>query len=249
MSNIIEQNIRGLQKRIARACERVGRSPDEVQIVLATKTVEPEYMLKAQASGLYTVAENRVQEAERKIEQMGQDAARLDWHFIGHLQSNKVNKVVRFASMLQSIDRMKIVKKLNRRLQKVGQTMDVLIQVNTSGEESKYGIKPTQAVEFVQRASRYPQIKIRGLMTIGLFSDNWLKVRAGFRQLRMLRDDIKEHDIKNVEMEYLSMGMTNDFEIAIEEGANMIRVGRAIFGDRSHPDSYYWPGIDAPKEC
>lgn len=243
----IKDNVKIVHQRVAKACERVGRNPADIQIIPVTKTVEPKRISEALQCGFSVVAENRVQEAEEKIEQMDDKAGELEWHFVGHLQSNKVNNVVRFASMVQSIDRIKIVKKLDKRLKKIDKTMDVLIQVNVSGEESKYGIDPSQAAEFIQQASNYKRLSIKGLMTIGLFSDDWAKVRQGFRELRELRDKITALQIDNVQMQYLSMGMTNDFEIAIEEGANMIRIGRAIFGERGTPDSYYWPGIKASK--
>jgi pyridoxal phosphate enzyme (YggS family) len=160
------------------------------------------------------------------------------------MQSNKVNKVVSIASMVQSVDRMKIVRKMNHRLEKVGKTMDVLIQVYTSGEDSKYGIDPMETAEFVEKVTEFERLNIKGLMTIGLFSDDWPEVRKGFARLRKLRDTIITRNIAGVSMEHLSMGMTNDFELAIEEGATMIRIGRAIFGERNKSDSYYWPGIE-----
>lgn len=239
----IKHNIKQLQKCIDRACRSAGRDPDSLTVVLATKTVPPERILEASAFGFNIVAENRVQEAEEKIQALGDRWQELEWHFIGHLQSNKVNKVIRFASKVQSIDRMKIVRKMDRRLKKVNQTMDVLIQVNVSGEPSKYGIDPSSAIPFIEKAASFEQLRIKGLMTIGLFSDDWPRVRSGFRLLSQLREEIDALNIPGVEMKHLSMGMTNDFEIAIEEGATMIRPGRAIFGERTTPDSYYWPGI------
>jgi len=245
MNRSILNNINQVNKRIERTCKRVGRNSDEISILLATKTVTPKQILEAAQLGYTIIGENRVQEAEQKIECLGKEAENLQWHFIGHLQSNKVNNVVAFTSMIQSIDRLKIVRKLNRRLVKKEGTMNVLIQVNTSGEKSKYGIHPSDTVSFVKKAASYDRIRIKGLMTIGLFSDDWPKVRAGFRLLRELRDRVKAQNIPGVQMNHLSMGMTNDFEIAIEEGATMIRPGRAIFGRRERPDSYYWPGINS----
>lgn len=245
MQQSIQNNIRQLEERIAQASLRSGRNPEEIQVILATKTVEPTYIWEAANEGYRIVGENRIKEAQRKMEQMGNRAAELEWHYIGHMQSNKVNKVVPAVSMVQSIDRMKIVRKMNRRLTKIGKTMDVLIQVNTSGEESKYGVHPAETVKFMEKVAKYERLNIKGLMTIGLFSDDWPKVRAGFRQLRELRDQIASRQIDRVDMEHLSMGMTNDFELAIEEGATMIRIGRGIFGERGKPDSYYWPGIDS----
>jgi len=245
MNRTISHNINKVTKRIDSACRRVGRNPNDISMVLATKTVDPDRILEAARLGYTKIGENRVQEAEQKIERMGIDSENLEWHFIGHLQSNKVNKVVAFASMIESIDRLKIVRKLNRRLIKMDKTMDVLIQVNTSGENSKYGIHPSEIISFVKKVASYDRVCIKGLMTIGLFSDDWPKIRAGFRMLRELRELVKGQNIPGVEMNHLSMGMTNDFEIAIEEGATMIRLGRAIFGRRDTPDCYYWPGIDS----
>lgn len=244
MKNPVKHNIKQFQKCIYRACRSAGRNPDSISVVLATKTVPAERILEASSFGYNIVAENRVQEAEEKIQVLGDRWHELEWHFIGHLQCNKVNKVVRFASMVQSIDRMKIVRKIDRRLKKVDQSMDVLIQVNVSGERSKYGIDPSNTIPFIEKAVSFDRLRIKGLMTIGLFSDDWPKVRAGFKLLRKLGDEINARNIPGVEMKHLSMGMTNDFEIAIEEGATMIRPGRAVFGERNTPDSYYWPGID-----
>lgn len=244
MKDPIEHNIREVQNRIRRACRSAGRDTDSVTVVLATKTVPPERILEASSFGYNIIAENRVQEAEEKLEAFDDRWQDLDWHFIGHLQSNKVNKVLRFASMVQSVDRMKIVRKMDHRLKKIDQSLDVLIQVNVSGEPSKYGIDPSKTIPFIEKAASFDRLRIKGLMTIGLFSDDWPKVRSGYRLLREICDKIDERNIPGVEMKHLSMGMTNDFEIAIEEGATMIRPGRAIFGERSTPDSYYWPGID-----
>lgn len=239
-----KDKIAEVQQQVNQAAHRVGRDPEDIQLVLAVKTVPPERVLKATEQGYPVVAENRVQEAQKKIKQIKTASPDLQWHFIGHVQSNKVNKLVRFAAMVQSIDRMKVVRKFNRRLTKVDKELDVLVQVNTSGEESKYGIHPDQAIEFVEQVAEYDRLNVKGLMTIGLFSKDWPKVRAGFRQLKELRDRISAKSIPGVSMEHLSMGMTSDFEIAIEEGATMVRIGRGIFGERKYPDSYYWPGID-----
>ncbi len=239
----VEENLKVIRQRIKDACERVGRNPDEIEIIPVTKTVAPERMKEAIKLGFTSVGENRIQEAEEKIEQMKGNEFFPDWHFIGHLQSNKVKNVVQFASMIQSMDRVKIARRLNRELKKLDRTMDVLIQVNVSGEDSKYGIQPGKSASFIKEIANFERLNIKGLMTIGLFSDDWPKVRLGFRRLREIRDEIEALGIENVSMRYLSMGMTNDFELAIEEGANMVRIGRALFGERMTPDSLYWPGI------
>lgn len=247
-TSAISANIVSIRKRVKEACQRSGRDPRTVAILPVTKTVELDRIKESLDCGFTAIAENRVKEAQRKSNLMRSENIDVDLHFVGHLQSNKVNKVIRFASMIQSIDRMKIVRKLNKRLKKVGKTIPILIQVNVSGEDSKYGLRPDETVDFVKEAAQYKQLQIKGLMTIGLFSDDWPRVREGFKLLRELRDQVRNEKIDNVAMATLSMGMTNDFEIAIEEGATMIRVGRGIFGDRKHPDSYYWPGIENRKE-
>ncbi len=239
----IKENLDVIHQRIESACERVGRNPDEIQILPVTKTVHPNRIKEVLELGFTEIGENRIQEAERKVVEMEEFEPQPTWHFIGHLQSNKVKNVVRFAAMVQSIDRLKIARRLNKELKKRGETLDVLIQVNVSGEDSKYGINPDDAPSFVKEVAKFPHLNVKGLMTIGLFSNDWPKVRKGFKLLRELRDEIQSLEIENVSMEHLSMGMTNDFELAIEEGATMIRVGRLIFGERTTSDAFYWPGI------
>jgi len=247
-TSAISENIASIRKRVKEACQRSGRDPSTVAILPVTKTVELEHIKEALDCGFTAISENRVKEAQQKYNLLRSENIDVDLHFVGHLQSNKVNKVIRFASMIHSIDRMEIVQKLNKRLKKVGKTIPILIQVNVSGEDSKYGLSPDETVGFVKEAAQYKQLWIKGLMTIGLFSDDWPRVRKGFKLLRELRDQVRNEEIDNVAMDTLSMGMTNDFEIAIEEGATMIRVGRGIFGERKQPDSYYWPGIENTKK-
>lgn len=239
----VKENLENVVERVQYACQKAGRDRESVTIIPVTKTVDIKRIKEAIECGYHEITENKVQEAENKANLLKGGTPSPIWHFVGHLQSNKVNKVVQFASMIQSIDRMKMVKKLNKQLNKLGKNMPVLIQINVSGEDSKYGLHPDEALSFIEQAAAYEHIKIKGLMTIGLFSDDWPEVRKGFRLLRELRDNIEAKNIPGVEMDILSMGMTNDFEIAIEEGATMVRIGRAIFGERDHPDSYYWPGI------
>lgn len=239
----IKENLDVVHRRIQSACERVGRNPDEIQIMPVTKTVHPSRIKEVLKLGFTEIGENRIQEAERKVVELQDHDPQPTWHFIGHLQSNKVKNVVRFATMVQSIDRLKIARRLNKELKKKGETLDVLIQVNVSGEDSKYGINPGDATSFVKEVAQFERLNVKGLMTIGLFSNDWPKVRKGFKMLRELGDEINALKMENVSMEHLSMGMTNDFELAIEEGATMIRIGRVIFGERTTSDSFYWPGI------
>jgi pyridoxal phosphate enzyme, yggS family len=162
-------------------------------------------------------------------------------HFIGHLQTNKIKDILKCeVDCVQSVDRYDLAEKLNQKLALQGKSIDVLIQVNTSGEESKFGIAPSQAIDLVKQVAQLPFLKIKGLMTIGLFSSEEEKVRKCFKILKKIQQQVIDLQIPNVEMKELSMGMSGDLEAAIEEGATIIRVGTAIFGQRIYPDSYYW---------
>lgn len=161
-------------------------------------------------------------------------------HFIGHLQTNKVKEVLKYANCIQSVDRMDLVYALDKQLQALGKSMDILLQVNTSFEESKFGIAPDKAIAFAKEVSGFDTLKIKGLMTIGLFSAEQEKVRICFRLLNNLKDEINAMNLPDTEMDILSMGMSGDLETAIEEGSTMVRVGTAVFGQRKYPDSYYW---------
>ncbi len=235
----IKENLEEVKRKIAEAAFSVGKKPEEITLVMATKTVDPERIREAVRDGGRIIAENKIQEALKKYEVLKDEAA--EWHFIGHLQTNKVKDVLKFANMIHSVDRMGLVEKLDKRLMSEGRSMDVLIQVNTSYEESKYGVAPEEAIALVKDASRYDTLRILGLMTIGLFTDDEVKIRKCFKLLKGTHDSVIEEGINGVEMKYLSMGMSGDYDIAIEEGANMVRVGTAIFGARNTPDAYYWP--------
>ena len=162
-------------------------------------------------------------------------------HFIGHLQTNKIKELLRYdVTCIQSVDRLRLAKRLQARLEFESKEVDVLIQVNTSNEESKFGVAPEKAIELTKQVSQFPNIHIKGLMTIGLFSAEEAKVRVCFKLLKDIQQEIEALHLPSVEMKDLSMGMSHDLEIAIEEGSTMVRVGTAIFGKRMYPDSYYW---------
>lgn len=236
----ILQNLNSIQSRIAAACEKAGRSPEEVKLLLAVKTVPPEKINWAIEEGYPLIGENKVQEIKDKYEAL--KVIPHQTHFIGHLQTNKIKEILRYGvDCVQTLDRLKLAEKVQKRLEFEGKTLDVLIQVNTSGEESKFGIAPDAAIPFVKEAAAFDRINIRGFMTIGLFSAEWEKVRQCFKLLREIRDRAAALQIPNTDLKELSMGMSGDMEIAIEEGATLIRVGTAIFGKRIYPDSYYWP--------
>ena len=237
--NTILTNIAQIKKRMALACEKSGRNPNEVRLLLATKTVSAENIRIAIESGETLIGENKVQEVKEKFEAL-KDIPHQK-HFIGHLQTNKIKDILKYGvSCVESLDRIDLAEKLHQRLLFENKKMDVFIQVNTSAEESKFGINPEKAVEFTKQVSQFDTLNIKGLMTIGLFSAETEKVRECFRLLKNIQQKIIEENIPNVQMKELSMGMSGDLETAIEEGATIIRVGTAIFGQRIYPDSYYW---------
>lgn len=195
------------------------------------------------AAGLRFLGENKVQEAWSKWEAMS-DLADLRWSVIGHLQTNKAKLVARFASEFQALDSPRLAEALDRRLQAEGRSLDVFVQVNTSGEASKYGLSPDDVPGFLRALPAYSSLRVRGLMTLALFSSEAARVRQCFILLRTLRERLRQEAPASIDLAELSMGMSGDFEIAIEEGATVVRVGQAIFGARSLPDSHYWPTKD-----
>jgi pyridoxal phosphate enzyme (YggS family) len=235
----IKENLEQVKQNIANAAVKAGKRPEDIVLVMATKTVDTERIREAVRAGGRIIGENKIQEALKKYEVLKDEDA--EWHFIGHLQTNKVKDVLKFADMIHSVDRLSLVEKLDQRLQHEGRSMDILIQVNTSHEESKYGVSPEEAIDLVRQTAKYDTLKIYGLMTIGLFTKDEVKIRKCFKSLKGINDNIIKEGIDRVQMKYLSMGMSGDYQIAIEEGANMVRIGTAIFGARNTPDAYYWP--------
>lgn len=239
MKDDIIHNLNIINERIRKACAKSGRSTEEVRLLLATKTVSAERIKVALENGQTLIAENKVQELKEKYEDL--KSIPHENHFIGHLQTNKIKDILKYdVTCVQSLDRLELAEKLHQRLLAENRTMDVLIQVNTSNEESKFGVDPSEAIELTRKISNYSTLRIKGLMTIGLFSAETEKVRACFKILKNLQQDIIRENISNMEMKELSMGMSGDLETAIEEGATIVRVGTAVFGARIYPDSYYW---------
>ncbi|WP_048713481.1 YggS family pyridoxal phosphate-dependent enzyme [Cardiobacterium hominis] len=235
-------NLAAIQARINAACAACGREPDEVRLLPVSKTVPAERLHFAYDAGIRLLGENKVQEAYDKWQALA-DLDDLNWAVIGHLQSNKVKYVARFAAEFQALDSLDIAESLDRRLQQEGRSLDVFVQVNTSDEPQKYGIAPDAAAAFIRDLPQYSSLRLRGLMTLALFSDDKDAVRRCFIRLRELRDSLQQ---QNPAVAELSMGMSGDFELAIAEGATTVRVGQAIFGARRTPDSEYWPGL-APE--
>lgn len=225
LMNIV-QNILSVKRRIKNACQRAGVDENSIILVAVSKTVPAEIIREAVAHGIAHIGENRVQEAEQKFRQLGRIAT---WHLVGHLQTNKVKKALQVFDLIQSLDSLHLAEEINCQALRLGRTVDCLVEVNTSGEPSKFGVAPNNCQELIAEISQLPAIHIRGLMTVGPISPDPEQVRPSFRLLRELKESIQRQNFPNVSMDYLSMGMTNDFVVAIEEGANMIRVGRAIY--------------------
>ena len=238
----ITANLAAIHARINAACAACGRNPNEVRLLPVSKTVPAERLHFAFDAGIRLLGENKVQEAYDKWQALSALSG-LQWAVIGHLQSNKVKYVARFAAEFQALDSLDIAEALDRRLQQEGRSLDVFIQINTSDEPQKYGMAPDAAEAFIRALPAYSALRPRGLMTLALFSDDHEAVRRCFIRLRDLRDRLRD---VNPALEELSMGMSGDFELAIAEGATTVRVGQAIFGARRTPDSEYWPGL-APE--
>lgn len=241
----VEANLKYIRNKINKACEKAGRNPDEVKLLLATKTVTPKNINRAITTGETLIGESRAQELQEKYEEINHEQA--DVHFIGHLQTNKVNQVLRYTSFIHSVDRMRLANRLHRRLTNEGRKINILVQVNTSYEDSKFGVAPEEVLPFIEQLSKLDTLHIKGLMTIGKLTSEPDEARKCFRLLKTIQQQIQEQNIPGVEMDILSMGMSDDFEIAIEEGSTMVRVGTAIFGERMYPDSYYW-NEQAPRD-
>ncbi|MBS0591160.1 MAG: YggS family pyridoxal phosphate-dependent enzyme [Proteobacteria bacterium] len=239
-----EHNLVAVRARIATACRRVGRDPSEVRLLPVSKT-KPEACLRlAYAAGCRLFGENKVQEAFGKWEAM-QDLTDLHWSVIGHLQTNKAKLVARFAREFQALDSLRVAEALDQRLQAEGRALDVFVQINTSGEASKYGLAPEDASTFIRQLPAFSALRVRGLMTLALFSAEAERVRRCFVLLRDLRERLRQNAPSGIALDELSMGMSGDFEIAIEEGATVVRVGQAIFGARLLSDSHYWPATSS----
>ncbi|MEO2213206.1 YggS family pyridoxal phosphate-dependent enzyme [Paenibacillus amylolyticus] len=239
MKHLVEENLQSVRQQIALACQASGRNIEDIKLLLATKTVPLEKLQIAIQAGEVLFGENKAQELRDKFPLMEQ-SKQVEWHFIGHLQTNKVKDVVKYVTLIHSVDRLKLGQALHNQLLKENKTLDILVQINTSYEESKFGASPETAVELVEQLSQFETLNVKGLMTIGKLNATNEETRHCFRLLNQIRTQIKEKNIPRVEMDILSMGMSGDFQVAIEEGATMIRVGTSVFGQRYLPDEYYW---------
>lgn len=225
----VAENIRNVRRRIKSAAERVGRDPASIKLVAVTKTVSAQTALEAVEAGVVDLGESRAQEARRKFDVIGHRAA---WHLIGPLQTNKAKYCPGLFSLVHSLDRMELIAELSRRAEQAGAIVEGLLQVNISGEEQKSGCRPEEAADLLKTASLLKGVKIVGLMTIPPFSDDPEDSRPVFRALMELRGGLEKMGIENVSLSVISAGMTGDFEVAVEEGSTLVRVGTAIFGTR-----------------
>lgn len=225
----IADNLQRVQQRIAAAAERSGRAATDITLVAVSKTISVERIQEAISAGVKHLGENRVQEAREKIPQIG---APVTWHMIGHLQRNKAKYAVRLFDMIQSIDNQELAQEVDKRAAQVNRIMPVLIEVNTSGEASKFGVAPEQALELARQVDSLPNLQLQGFMTIAVFSEIEQAVRDCFKRLREIYETARIQSWERANISVLSMGMSHDFEWAIEEGATMVRIGTAIFGPR-----------------
>ncbi len=225
----IAENLETVQNRITAAAKRAGREPSSIQLVVVTKTIGVDRIREAVAAGANILGENRVQEAREKIEQLGRVAR---WHLIGTLQTNKAKYAVKLFDLIHSVGGLELAKEIDKQAAKIGKTQDILIEVNIAGEESKSGVVFKDALFLVREAATLKNISIRGLMTMPPFSDDPENSRPYFKKLRELAANVAKENIPGVSMKELSMGMSGDFEVAVEEGATIVRVGTAIFGSR-----------------
>ncbi|QDW20289.1 YggS family pyridoxal phosphate-dependent enzyme [Flavobacterium sp. KBS0721] len=230
MKEMIISNLKEVHDRIEATCKLSGRNPLDVQLLLATKTVPADKIRIAIEAGENLIGENKMQELRDKDPNLKE--LNIERHFIGHLQTNKIKDVLKYVSCIQSLDRLNLAQELDKQLQKERRNLDVFIQVNTSFEESKFGLKPDEVISFIREMNHYGTLKIKGLMTIGLLDVEKEKMQPSLRLLREIRDEIYKAKIEGISELKLSMGMSQDLEMAIAEGSNMVRIGTSIFGNR-----------------
>ena len=228
---MLRENLQEVEERIQEACRRAGRDRSEVTLVAVSKTKPVSMLKEAYDLGVRVFGENKVQEIREKYEALPKD---IEWHMIGHLQTNKVKYIADKVSLIHSVDSLRLAETIEKEAVKHNRIVDILLEVNVAEEESKFGIKTSEVLALAENVVHLPHIRLRGLMTIAPFVENPEKNRAIFANLHELYVDIKDKNIDNGTVSILSMGMTNDYEVAIEEGATMVRVGTGIFGARDY---------------
>lgn len=228
---MLKDRLEEVEERIQEACRRAGRDRSEVTLIAVSKTKPAEVLKEAYDLGIRVFGENKVQELTEKYEVLPKE---IRWHMIGHLQTNKVKYIADKVELIHSVDSLKLAETIEKEAAKRHRTIDILVEVNVAEEESKFGLKVEEVIPFIEKVAGFSHINVRGLMTIAPFVENPEKNRSVFADLRKLSVDITEKNIDNVNVSILSMGMTNDYEVAIEEGATMVRVGTGIFGARNY---------------
>lgn len=228
---MVTENLKKVEEKIEKACERSGRSRSDVTLIAVSKTKPIEMMQEAMQAGVSIFGENKVQEIVKKEVELPKN---VEWHLIGHLQRNKVRQIVGKVARIHSVDSLRLAEQIQKEYEKIGETANILIEVNVAKEESKFGLMPEETEEVIREIAKFPNIKVRGLMTIAPFVENPEENRIHFQNLRKLLVDINAKNIDNISMNELSMGMTGDYEVAIEEGATYVRVGTGIFGSRQY---------------
>ncbi len=228
---MLTDNVAYVRERISAACERAHRPADSVRLVAVSKTKPVSDIEEVLTTGILDFGENKVQELTYKYDLLPKN---IRWHMIGHLQRNKVKYLIGKTAMIHSVDSIQLARQIDAEAAKAGTCIDVLIEVNIAGEESKFGAAPSDTLQLVVEASKLSHIHIQGLMTVAPATDNPENNRVYFRNLKQLSVDIKHKNIDNVNMDELSMGMTGDYEVAVEEGATIVRVGTAVFGERDY---------------
>lgn len=227
---MIAENVKNIRENIASACYRIGRDPQTVDLIAVSKTFDAAVVLNAYETGIRDFGENYVQEMTEKRSRCNVQDIR--WHFIGHLQTNKVKYIIDWVSLIHSVDSNDVAAEINKRASRSGIIADVLIEVNTSEEATKFGVKPLRAMDLIRTVNELPSVRLKGLMTIGPFTEVAEDSRSSFRTLKSIFDRANAAGFLRMPMTVLSMGMTHDYTIAIEEGSTMIRIGTAIFGSR-----------------
>lgn len=227
----VAQNIADILKNVEASAKKIGKDLEDITVIAVTKTVDSDRALKAYEVGLNNFGENRVQEFNKKYESLKNFD--INWHIIGHLQTNKVKYIIGKVKLIHSLESISLAEEIDKRSKQNDLVTDVLVELNIAEEESKFGIKKENLIDFLKSIEGFENIKIVGLMTVAPFVEDKEEVRWVFKEMKQLYDTVSNMSFKNVDMRYLSMGMTNDYDIAIEEGANIVRVGTAIFGSRS----------------
>lgn len=228
---MLKEQLEQVKQNIQEACDKSGRKSGEVTLIAVSKTKPVAMLQEAYDLGVRVFGENKVQELVDKYEVLPKD---IEWHMIGHLQTNKVKYIIDKVAMIHSVDSIKLAETIEKEAAKKNCIANILIEVNVAEEDSKFGLKVEEVIPFIEKISVFPHIRVKGLMTIAPFVENAEENRAVFADLRKLSVDIESKNIDNTNMSVLSMGMTNDYEVAVEEGATMVRVGTGIFGERNY---------------